>query len=587
MNNQRIEFRIGLMVIMALVMLVVLTIQFGRQSFFNFGREYKLRVRFDSAPGLVSKVSVFKNGVKIGRVASVQLVNDDQEVEALLMIQGNRKLYSNEECRLKQPPLMGDATIEFVRKKTPADEETRQLAENDLLNGVVPADIFNAFSNIEGELTSAISNVSSAALNLGEFIQSISLFVGTPEEIVEKQKSLEVIFEQFNTTMKSITTLSGNINDIVTDPAVNENIRKATCKFPETIDKTNLLLGEMHGFINRTSESLGKVDRAFVKVEATLDKIDGAVNDVKPLTEALGTQGPEITASLRESARKLDSMFDELTKLVQSINNADGSIKRLINDTELYDNLQETIGNAKELTADLKPLLREAKPIADNVKVFTDKIAREPSAIISGLIRKKPPLKGALPQWGDGLGSDGLCESDLSMMRDQSMLLCAGGGLAGRNNPMLEMESKSLFWWPFGKKRETSGNEFQEESVAARCKTCGLRHAASHPHHGGIHEGEGYYETEGFHEGVPTLAPPMQEPILDFTPAEPGRETETIQPAPNLSRNVDRGRVVVTDPRIRRQGHQAQAMVQGNIRQVGYQTQGDLPEMVFTPEKIR
>ncbi|MDR2704698.1 MAG: hypothetical protein LBC02_02860, partial [Planctomycetaceae bacterium] len=62
MDTQQREFRIGVMVLAALVGLVVLMVFFGKQSIVNFGGEYTVRVRFQRTPGISRNSPVFKNG---------------------------------------------------------------------------------------------------------------------------------------------------------------------------------------------------------------------------------------------------------------------------------------------------------------------------------------------------------------------------------------------------------------------------------------------------------------------------------------------------------------------------------------------
>lgn len=418
MNNQRFEFRIGIMAIGALVCLIYLAVEFGKDSLLNFSSEYKIVARFDSAPGLVLRAGVYKSGVKIGRVASIQLVDDDREVEVVMLIQTERKLYNYEECTIKTPTIMGDTTIEFVRKKG-FEGEPRVLKQGDPpIRGNVPGDIFNAFTAIEGDMTVAINNVSLAAANLADFMANINdNIIGTPEEIEEKQALFNTTIEEIRRALNSVYALTENVNSIVADPEINAHIRETTCQLPEAIEEGRKLISESQDFLGRMKGTSEKLNDVLGKIDTELDTID-------PLIRSLGSDGPAISENLRLSTEKLSGFFDELTSLVQSVNEADGTIKKLLNDPELYESLKTTVANAERLTgelspaiAEIRPIIRDIKPVVHNAKIFSDKIAREPSAIISGVFRRQPPLKGGLPQWGDGLGSDGLSDADLKMVR--------------------------------------------------------------------------------------------------------------------------------------------------------------------------
>ena len=69
------------------------------------------------------------------------------------------------------------------------------------------------------------------------------------------------------------------------------------------------------------------------------------------------------------------------------MNNPEGSLGRLTRDPRLYENIAEATENINCLTRDLRPIL-------DDVRVFTDKIARDPGRLgVRGVFQKNSGLK--------------------------------------------------------------------------------------------------------------------------------------------------------------------------------------------------
>ena len=109
------EFRVGTMVVGAVLALVIMMAIFGVFSF-PFQRTYTIYVTFPSAPGLSAGAPVRKSGVRIGEVSDVDLTADGH-VRAALKINSRYPLYDNEVCRLQQS-LLGDTWLEFEPART-------------------------------------------------------------------------------------------------------------------------------------------------------------------------------------------------------------------------------------------------------------------------------------------------------------------------------------------------------------------------------------------------------------------------------------------------------------------------------------
>jgi phospholipid/cholesterol/gamma-HCH transport system substrate-binding protein len=78
----------------------------------------------------------------------------------------------------------------------------------------------------------------------------------------------------------------------------------------------------------------------------------------------------------------------EVNRFVVAINNENGTVRRLLEDEDLYWQIRRTVENIEQATARVRPIL-------DDVRIFTDKIARDPRQL---------GVKGALSSRPSGLG---------------------------------------------------------------------------------------------------------------------------------------------------------------------------------------
>ncbi len=82
----------------------------------NFlARRYRVTINFPAAPGVAADTPVRKNGVNIGRVKKVTLLNDDAGVDLELELNDEFQIKSGELCKVGTGSLItGDAIVEFV-----------------------------------------------------------------------------------------------------------------------------------------------------------------------------------------------------------------------------------------------------------------------------------------------------------------------------------------------------------------------------------------------------------------------------------------------------------------------------------------
>ena len=394
METRHQEFQIGIMVLACIVSLIVLTVIFGKWQTMNFGGdESQVQVRFQRAPGVKRNTPVFKNGVQIGRVNHFELVNHDREVEVTISLDRNRKIYTDEECRVQQRLIMGDASLEFV-KRLNFIGEVKEIDRAIPLVGVDSSDWMSGITNIEGDLTRAIQNVAEAAEHLGSFIERISGMIGTPDELREWQANVGAIVNETRQTMASVRQTTDGISHFVNDPNMQNNVRRMISDLPDVIERSRALVGESTLFVHDARTLIEKGSVSLDNLTAGLENVTRTLEVFTKIADQIEGDVPEIVAAVRRSAIRLESLFSELTLIVENFRHADGTVKRLIRDPEAYEKLVATLDNVEKITDEIDWMLRvDVKPIAHNVKILTDKAARDPAVFIRNLLRKEPPTK--------------------------------------------------------------------------------------------------------------------------------------------------------------------------------------------------
>lgn len=381
MANRRMEFFIGMMVIGIVAGVFVMTILFGSEKgFFVGGGGKRLTIVFEKAGGVTQNSLVLKNGIKIGRVYSVDLVDDRDKAEVKVTFELNpdAKIYSNEYAKINRT-FLGDASIEFV-KNPEYKGEIVELEPTDFIVGQNGGDMMNAVSNIEGDLAKALQNINQAAQGLTLFMENLNSFIGDEEELNAKKAKLQTIFSEVNETLVSIKSLATHMDSVVADEQLNADIRRAASEVPQILERVDSLMENANALASDARQTMARA-------ETTFDLVDKNLDNVNRFTTSLSEQGPEIMTSLNEGAAEVKSMTLNIASLASEL---EAQFKDpttplgMLADQETADSLRRIVRNAEDLTEKVYPIL-------DDARVFSNKIAHRPSS----LIWDKNTFKGA------------------------------------------------------------------------------------------------------------------------------------------------------------------------------------------------
>jgi phospholipid/cholesterol/gamma-HCH transport system substrate-binding protein len=155
-------------------------------------------------------------------------------------------------------------------------------------------------------------------------------------------------------------------------------------------------------------ETLDNANRAFAGFDTVAQRAERNLANLENFTRPLSERGPVLVDNLDGSLRNVNELLGQLVTFTDNLNNREGSIGRLMNDPELYDRLNRTLANAEEITFKLKPIM-------DDIRIFSDKIARDPRQLgLKGALDRRPTgtgTKQSLFESGMGMGG-GVIECD-------------------------------------------------------------------------------------------------------------------------------------------------------------------------------
>ncbi len=375
MDDRTMQWRTGIVVLFATLVTIALTLLFAQKdSILSPSRlwrpNYRVAIKFPEAPGVTGASPVRKSGILIGRVVSVELLDEEGGALVTTEIDRDRKLFNDETCRINRT-LFGDSVLEFVKARDwEGDVELIDVTAR--LDGIVAPDPIQVVGNLEKNLSEAISSVGNTSNRMGNFMDKLDMLVGDEDEMMLRKQKIDKIIDKTTITAEAITQLANAANSLIGDPVIRQDLAAALQEMPRLMAETRVVVG---------------------KIDQSMESVDRNLANVEEFTEILGKQGGDAIIRLNGSVDKLDRLMSEVLVFSESLNNSKGTIGQLVHDPELYHSVNRAVKNIEELTQQLRPIVSDAR-------VFSDKIARHPEVLgVRGAIKPNDGSK-SLPSVG-------------------------------------------------------------------------------------------------------------------------------------------------------------------------------------------
>jgi len=292
-KEQAIALRAGLFVIIMLVATAITIFVLGTERGY-FKKVFTVYTSFSNVLGLQPGAPVRLSGVTVGKVDSVSVPQDMAETKLEVVMRIERKFQSRVRANsIASIKSLSYVTGDYYVEISMGNGNSAMLKEGDFIQSTDPADFSRVFEN-------GINVVDSIYKNLKE---------------IEETR----LFERLSNSAKSL-------NDVIEEIKTGKGILHALIYEPEG---KNLIDN-----ISKTSEHLRKVTQ-------DVDRITNQIKSGNGLLHAiLYDEGKgKILDNLAQAT-------DDLKNVTEKIAEGEGSLGAIINDPDLYDNLNQLLGGA-------------------------------------------------------------------------------------------------------------------------------------------------------------------------------------------------------------------------------------------------
>ena len=265
-----------------------------------FSNETVLYARYSRVDGLAVSKPILINGFQIGRVDALKL-QPDGYIVAKLNINGDYQIPTNSIARLESTDLLGSKAIimELGNSKVFAQE-------GDTLN-----------ANVEKNLMEAVQPV---------------------------QKKAELIIDKMDSILTSVNSIM--------NPQFQENVNKSFSSIASTLSSLEATSKKVDKLVgsegSRVSAIMANIESISNNLKNNNAKINGILNNLHTVSDQVAA------ANFKQTLDNANQAIAELQGVVKKVNSGEGSLGLLVNDREMYDNLNNASKNLDNLMIDLK-----------------------------------------------------------------------------------------------------------------------------------------------------------------------------------------------------------------------------------------
>jgi phospholipid/cholesterol/gamma-HCH transport system substrate-binding protein len=285
------ELKTGVFAVVS-ILLFILGFQYMRDSkLFQVSREF--HVVYPNVVGLERSAAVTINGMKVGKVSDIKLINSQGDaVMVTFIIQDDFEFSKSSVIKIYRSGIIGGNNLAVLTNGSdPMIAQAGDTLVGALESGMIDG-LIEKFTPIEKSLLSTLTKVDSVMLDLDQVLDQAA-----KRHLRQSMADLSSTMDQLNQTSTSLNTL------------VQHN----------------------EAYLNNTFADLGRTASNMAKITDSIALINSAtlLNDLSESMNAL----KQITAAMASG---------------------EGTLGALINDPSLYQNLEQVTKEAQKLVEDIK-----------------------------------------------------------------------------------------------------------------------------------------------------------------------------------------------------------------------------------------
>lgn len=335
MKRLNLETKVGIFFVVCFVLIAVISLKLGN---YQIGEEtgYTLSAVFDTAAGINDETPVLLAGLRIGSVTDMKL--EKGRARVYFKVKPDAKIPSDSQIMVQSRGFLGARYLEI----TPGKSETSLKDQEELVN-----------STMAGELSALSSKA-------GDIADDLKAITANLRRVLGGEEGEEGIRDIFLNLQDITTRLSGTLED--NQARMNQiaaNIEKVT--------------GNIAAM---SAENRQAVRDALSVMPAIANNLRVISQNIAAVTNDNNEELNKAVKELASSSEKLNEALTHIASITGKIDEGQGTIGQLVNDTETIDELSDTLESVNEFVGRIRRIQTqvgyrgEYYPSDGNVKSF-------------------------------------------------------------------------------------------------------------------------------------------------------------------------------------------------------------------------
>ena len=292
------ETKVGILAAIAIVIFIV------GYNFLKgndiFSSENEFYAKYDKVDGLAVSKPVLVNGYQVGRVSALTLQENGQ-ILAQFKIDPKYAIPTNTIARLESTDLLGSKAVVFD-----LGNSIKYAVDGDTLNANVQANLL--------------------------------------EKVEPVQKKAQVIIAKLDSLLTSVNT--------ILNPEFQKNVNRSFASIAKTLEYLESTSKTVDGTVSIQAQRIDVILANAESISNNLKNNNGRISSMMTNLDSFSDQLAK--TQIQTTIDNANKAVMELQATVNKINSGTGSIALLLNDSKLYDNLNNSAKNLDNLMLDVK-----------------------------------------------------------------------------------------------------------------------------------------------------------------------------------------------------------------------------------------
>ena len=292
-----------------------------------WANSYTFKTSFNDVTQLTESSPVYINGYKVGKVIKIDLnPSNVKEILVQFLVENDYRIPTNATVVMRSDGLVSDKAISIVFDQQCSDDDCAQ--EGHIFPG-------SSIGMIQSMLGGDSKEIQEYASIFGDEISKTLSKLGAKDG----EGAINKTILELQKTMENMAKLTETTNSILSKSAKNLN---------STIENMSSITGNLAASNEQITSMLTNFNSISTQLKDA--NIGNTVNSTTATLESAKVTIEQLQGTLKNA----DSAMKNLDLVLTKANSGDGSLSKLLNDKELYNNLELTSKNLSLLLQDLR-----------------------------------------------------------------------------------------------------------------------------------------------------------------------------------------------------------------------------------------